>query len=60
MFETKPTRGPPYTPTPERFDNAKCGWVNIKNEDLERFKRCVKYHQPPQGKTDSSIAMFFF
>ena len=32
-------------PTPEKFANSKRGLVNIKNEDNECFKWCVKYHQ---------------
>ena len=41
MFETRPVRGSSYIPTPERFSNAKCGLINIHNEDHECFKWCV-------------------
>ena len=50
MFETRPVRGSSYIPTPERLANAKCGLINIHNEDHECFKWCVRYHHSPQGK----------
>ena len=54
-FKVKPIRGSSYIPTPEKFVNAKCGLVNIKNEDNECFKWCMKYHQTKEGKNDDRI-----
>ena len=45
-FTTKAERGSSWIPTPEKYNNAKCGLINIKNEDgNECFKWCMKYHQ---------------
>ena len=41
----KPVRGSSYIPTPEKFSNSFCGLINIKNEDNECYKWCMKYHQ---------------
>ena len=38
-FTDKPQRGSSWIPTPDRYNNARCG-LNIKNEDLECFKWC--------------------
>jgi hypothetical protein len=51
-YNVKPLRGSSYIPTPEKFTNPKCGLVNIKNEDNECFKWCMKYHQSPKAKHD--------
>ena len=32
MFETKPLRGSAYIPTSEKYSNAKCGLINIRND----------------------------
>ena len=37
-FDIKPVRGSSYIPTPETYSNAKCGLINIRNEDQECFK----------------------
>ena len=47
-YAVRPIRGSSYIPTPEKFSNPKCGLVNIKNEDQECFKWCMKYHQSPK------------
>ena len=44
-FTNKPVRGSSYIPTPEKYSNAKCGLINIQNDDQECFKWCMKYHQ---------------
>ena len=49
-FTNKPQRGSSWIPTPDRYNNARCGLINIKNEDLECFKWCVKYHQTSKEK----------
>ena len=46
----KPPRGSSYIPTPEPFNNARCGLINIQNDDLKCFEWCMKYHQTKQGK----------
>ena len=48
MFETKPLRGSIYTTTPEKYANAKCGLINIRNDDEECFRRCMLHHQSKQ------------
>ena len=45
-FTTKAERGSSWIPTPEKYNNAKCGLIHIENEDdNECFKWCMKYHQ---------------
>ena len=44
-FSVKPVRGSSYIPTPLKFSNSRCGLINIKNDDNECFKWCMKYHQ---------------
>ena len=45
MFKIKHLRAGSYIPTPERYSNPKCGIVNVKNNDQECFRWCIKYHQ---------------
>jgi hypothetical protein len=44
-YSVNPIRGSSWIPTPEKFANSRCGLVNIKNEDNDCFKWCMKYHQ---------------
>ena len=45
FFINKPQRGSSWIPTPDRYNNARCGLINIRNEDdVECFKWRVKYH----------------
>ena len=37
-LKIKAARRSSWIPTPERYSNAKCGLINIKNEDQECFK----------------------
>ena len=57
IFEIKPARGSSYIPTPEKYQNAKCGIINIRNEDQECFKWCMKYHQTKKSDHDSRITV---
>ena len=50
IFDTKPLHGSSYIATPEKYSNSKCGLINIKNEDEECFKWCMKYHQSDKAK----------
>ena len=50
-YKIKAARGSSWIPTPERYSNAKCGLINIKNEDQECFRWCMRYHQSPQQHT---------
>jgi hypothetical protein len=45
IFETRPVRGSSYIPTPEKYGNSRTGLINIKNNDQECFRWCMKYHQ---------------
>ena len=56
-FTTNVARGSSYIPTPVPFNNAKCGLINIKNNDLECFRWCLRYHQTKQGKHDDRITV---
>lgn len=56
-YDIKPVRGSSYIPTPEKYSNAKCGLINIKNEDQECFKWCMKYHQSKKAKHDDRITV---
>jgi hypothetical protein len=51
-YDIKPVRGSSYIPTPEKYSNPKCGLINIKNEDQECFKWCMRYHQSKKAKND--------
>ena len=44
-------------PIPEKFANSRCGLVNIKNEDQECFKWCMKYHQTKKEMHDSRVSV---
>lgn len=44
IFETRPVRGSSYIPTPEKYGNSRTGLINIKNNDQECFRWCMKYH----------------
>ena len=46
----KPQRASSYIPTPEKYSNPKCGLINIKNNDQECFRWCMKYHQSDKVK----------
>ena len=50
-FTNEPVRGSSYIPTPEKYSNAKCGLINIQNDDQECFKWCMKYHQSLKDKS---------
>jgi elongation factor Tu len=46
-----------YIPTPEKFSNSKCGLINIKNDDQECFRWCLKYHQSIKDKHSDRITV---
>ena len=50
IFTTKPLRAGSYIPTPERYSNPKCGLTNIRNNDQECFRWCMKYHHITKRK----------
>ena len=45
IYKNKNLTGSCYVKTPEEIDNKRNGLVNIKNEDNECFKWCLKFHQ---------------
>ena len=55
IYETKPIRAASYIPTPQKFNNSRCGLINIQNDDQECFKWCMKYHQSAKDKNASRI-----
>ena len=55
IYETKPLRGSYHIPTPAKYSYAKCGWINIQNDDQECFKWCMRYHQSEKKKHDHLI-----
>ena len=55
IYETNPIRGSSYIPTPPKFNNSRCGLINIQNDDQERFRWCLKYHQSAKDKNASII-----
>ena len=57
FFKIRAARGSSWIPTPERYSNPKCGLINIKNEDQECFRWCMKYHQSSQQKDAQNISM---
>jgi len=56
-FTAKAERGSSYIETPEKCSNAKCGLINIQNDDNECFKWCVKYHQSKKEKHCDRISV---
>ena len=50
VYSTRRARGSSYIQTPEPYQNPKCGLINIKNDDSECFKWCMRYHQSEQVK----------
>jgi hypothetical protein len=56
IWKIKPIRGAAYIPTPARFNNAKCGLINIRNEDNECFRWCMKYHQSEKKIHDQRVS----
>ena len=57
VYETSPIRAASYIPTPPKYNNAKCGLINIQNDDQECF-RCLKCHQSAKDKHASMISVF--
>ena len=49
IFEAKPLRGSAYREIPD-LSNANCGFINIRNEDDECFKLCMKVSPVRQSK----------
>ena len=43
-------------PTPKKFNSARCGLVNIRNENQECFKWCVKCHQSDKSSHASRLS----
>ena len=41
IYTIKKARGSSFIATPEKYSNAKCGLINIKNYDNECFKWCM-------------------
>ena len=56
IYQVVPLRAASYTATPEKFSNAKCGLINIQNEDNECFKWCMLYHQSAKNKNDHRVS----
>ena len=46
-----------YIPTPEPYNNPKCGLVNIQNKDDKCFEWCLKYHQSTKVKNGDRISV---
>jgi hypothetical protein len=57
VFKINAIRGSSYIPTPDKFKNAKCGLINIQNDDQECFKWCMKYHQSTKDKHSDRITV---
>ena len=49
IYETNPIRAASYIPTPPKYNNSRCGLINIQNDDQECFEWCMKYHQSNKG-----------
>ena len=57
VYKIKEARGASYIPTPVKYSNPKCGLVNIRNDDNECFKWCMKYHQSEKKKHDDRVTV---
>ena len=57
VYETSPIRAASYIPTPPKYNNAKCGLINIQNDDQECVRWCLKYHQSAKDKNASRITV---
>ena len=57
-FINNPQRGSSWIPTPDRYNNARCGLINIRNEDdQECFKWCAKYHLSKKEKHSDRVSV---
>ena len=50
VYQTKRSRGGSYIKTPEQYANARCGLINIKNDDDKSFYWFMKYHTSSKEK----------
>ena len=51
IYQIRKSRGSSYIPTPSPYNNAKCGLINIKNEDDDKcFYWCMQYHSSKQER----------
>ena len=57
VYKIKDARGSSYIPTPAKYSNSFCGLVNIRNEDNECFKWCMRYHQSEKKKHDDRVTV---
>ena len=56
-YTIKQPRAASYIPTPEPYNNPKCGLVNIQNKDDRCFQWCMKYHQTNKVKHDDRVSV---
>jgi hypothetical protein len=50
-------KGASYIPTPPCVNKPKNGLMNIRNDDQECFKWCMRYHQTEKKKHDDRISV---
>jgi len=55
-YNIEKTKGGEYIATPDKLCNSKKGVINIRNDDDECFKWCMKYHQTARQKNDDRIS----
>ena len=56
FYVVKPVRGSSWIPTPATYSNSRCGLINVKDDDQECFRWCMKYHQSSQQKDAQNIS----
>ena len=57
VYKTKNARGSSYIPLPEKYIHSNYSLINIKNDDLECFRWCMKYHQSDKQKNGDRISV---
>jgi hypothetical protein len=57
VYQTRPSRGASYIPTPLKYRYPKNCLINIQNDDQMCFAWCMKYHQSKKGKHDDRITV---
>jgi len=56
-YKNRTANGSSYIALPDKFNNPRSGLINIKNEDNQCFKWCMKYHKSTKDKNSNRISV---
>ena len=57
IYENRKLTASKYIPSPAELQNAKCGLINIRNDDNLCFKWCMLYHQSKKEHHSERISV---